>query len=252
MRKDHALFTRENWHPEKSGRNRNRNGWEIRFPARNFEIIVGRSLPEDRAACYLGLVHGYDGKPKRRLVEVLRAQGLQANQEITFIADGGEEVRTLVDRISPEAEHVLDWFHITMRIKWLAWHGNIHRLRDKASALVEDVVALELPYPNLKKFGAAAGDFYVYIDRNRASLINYGERYRAGERISSAFVEATVNAVVSKRFAKKQQLQWTPRGAHLLLQARTRALDGTLRSVFERWHPGLANDNFADPEHVAA
>ena len=44
---------------------------------------------------------------------------------------------------------------------------------------------------------------------NAESLINFGERYRAGERISSAFVEATVNAVVSKRFAKKQQMQWT-------------------------------------------
>lgn len=33
---------------------------------RNFEIIVGRSLPEDRAARYLGLVHGYDGRRARR------------------------------------------------------------------------------------------------------------------------------------------------------------------------------------------
>ena len=28
-------------------------------------------------------------------------------------------------------------------------------------------------------------------------------------------------------------------GAHLLLQIRTRALDGTLRPLFERWYPGL-------------
>jgi hypothetical protein len=34
---------------------------------------------KDRAPRYLGLVHGYDQKPKRRLVEVLREQGLQAN-----------------------------------------------------------------------------------------------------------------------------------------------------------------------------
>jgi hypothetical protein len=52
-----------------------------------------------------------------------------------------------------------------------------------------------------------------------------------------------VNAVISKRFAKRQQMQWTPRGAHLLMQLRTRTLDRTLRSMFERWHPGLANDN---------
>ncbi len=32
----------------------------------------------------------------------------------------------------------------------------------------------------------------------------------------------------------------------------TRALDGTLRPLFERWYPGLANDNSADPVQAAA
>jgi hypothetical protein len=83
-------------------------------------------------------------------------------------------------------------------------------------------------------------------------LINYGERFRAGERISSCLAESTVNAVISKRFAKRQQMQWTPRGAHLLLQTRSRALDGTLRPLFERWYTGLANDNATRSEQVAA
>ena len=43
-----------------------------------------------------------------------------------------------------------------------------------------------------------------------------------------------VNAVISKRFAKCQQMQWTKRGRHLLLQTRTRTLDGTFRPLFER------------------
>ena len=55
---------------------------------------------------------------------------------------------------------------------------------------------------------------------------NYGERYRNGERISTAFLESTVNQVVSKRMVKKQQMAWTERGAHLLLQTRTRVLNG--------------------------
>jgi hypothetical protein len=38
------------------------------------------------------------------------------------------------------------------------------------------------------------------------------------------------------------------RAPHLLLQTRTKTLDGTLRSTFERWYPGLANDN---PQPVA-
>ena len=57
-----------------------------------------------------------------------------------------------------------------------------------------------------------------------AAFINYGERFRAGERISSPFVESTVNTVASKRFAKKQEMRWTPHGVHLPLQGRTRTL----------------------------
>jgi hypothetical protein len=43
-----------------------------------------------------------------------------------------------------------------------------------------------------------------------------------GETISTAFVESTINQVVSRRFVKKQQMHWTLKGAHLLLQARTK------------------------------
>ena len=57
-------------------------------------------------------------------------------------------------------------------------------------------------------------------------------------------MESTVNLVVSRRFAKKQQMQWSKQGAHLLLQTRTRTLDGTLRGLFTRWYPAMAaNDN---------
>jgi hypothetical protein len=33
-----------------------------------------------------------------------------------------------------------------------------------------------------------------------------GERYRAGERISTSFVESTVDQVIGKRFCKRQQM----------------------------------------------
>ena len=99
---------------------------------------------------------------------------------------------------------------------------------------------------------SSANEFSVYIASNAGSLINYGERYRAGERISSCLAESSVNAVISKRFAKRQQMQWTKRGAHLLLQTRTRTLDGALRSLFEGWYPGLANNNTADAAQAEA
>jgi hypothetical protein len=64
-----------------------------------------------------------------------------------------------------------------------------------------------------------------------------GERRRQGETISTAFVESTINQVVSRRFVKKQQMQWTLRGAHLLLQTRAKMLNEDLDDLFRRWYP---------------
>lgn len=67
-------------------------------------------------------------------------------------------------------------------------------------------------------------------------IVNYGERFRAGERISTGFVESAVNQIVDKRFDKRQSMRWTQRGAHMLLQTRTRVLNGDLdRLVRDRY-----------------
>jgi hypothetical protein len=79
--------------------------------------------------------------------------------------------------------------------------------------------------------GCAAGS------NNEEFIPNFGERYRNGETISTAFVESTVNQVISKRMVKKRQMQWTPRGAHLLLQTRTKVLNNELEAVFRQWYP---------------
>jgi hypothetical protein len=39
---------------------------------------------------------------------------------------------------------------------------------------------------------------------------------------------------------KKQQMRWSPRGAHLLLQIRTRVLNDQLAAYFHRWYPSFS------------
>jgi hypothetical protein len=90
-------------------------------------------------------------------------------------------------------------------------------------------------------------EFGGYIRANASCIRNHGERYRAGEAISSAFVESTVNQVVSTRMVKKQQMRWTPEGAHLLLQARTRTLNGELATTFHAWYPDFFLDDHPVP-----
>jgi hypothetical protein len=80
-------------------------------------------------------------------------------------------------------------------------------------------------------------ELHTYVERNQEFVPNYGERYRNGERIASGFVESAINQVVSKRMVKKQQMGWSQRGAHLLLQIRTRVLDEEWENTFRRWYP---------------
>src|ERR1700680_305086 len=72
-----------------------------------------------------------------------------------------------------------------------------------------------------KKLLKAVREFRSYIEANQNFIPNYGDRYRHGEKISTAFAESAVNQVISKRMVKKQQMQWTESGAHNLLQIRT-------------------------------
>ena len=79
------------------------------------------------------------------------------------MSDGEETVRDLQLYMSPEAEHILDWHHVTMRLtvldqyakglvhhdrelgeeirhtlaplKWALWHGNLYKALHK----IEDV-----------------------------------------------------------------------------------------------------------------
>jgi len=64
---------------------------------------------------------------------------------------------------------------------------------------------------------------------------------RADEVISSPTAESAVNQVISKRMVKKQRIRWSPRGAHLLLQVRTRALNNDLADAFDRGYPGFTH-----------
>ena len=247
----------------------------------NFEVVVGQSIAQDRDSRYFGLVQSIDDKPKRRLHEILREQGLQMNQDITFLTDGGDTVRNLAADMSPCAEHVLDWFHLTMRltvlgqyakglahhdeeqaqaaarelkrIKGYLWNGNHRDALPCIDGLVDDLEELATTYPGIKAFRKGVDEFRTYVRRNADTIPNYAERYRYGERVSTAFAESTVNAVVGKRFSKRQQMRWSRRGAHLMLQTRTRVLDDTLRAKFQSWYPGLLHvQNAAPSDHVLA
>jgi hypothetical protein len=240
-----------------------------------FEVIVGKSVLSVRededvqspSPKRLGFVQTLDTKPKRRLYEVLQSQGLQMNQEITFLSDGDDKLRELQLKMSPKATHILDWFHLTMkltvldqfgkglvqcdaglgeatrdqieRLKWSLWHGQVDKALGKIDDLETSIESFNETYARFPRLVQALAELRTYIVNNRHVIPNYGERYHNGEAIATGFVESTVNEVVSKRFCKKQQMQWSKEGAHLLLQTRVRTLNGELGAIFKRWYPDM-------------
>ena len=102
-----------------------------------------------------------------------------------------------------------------------------------------DILDIKEGSPAHRKLLKAVRAFETYITRNRAFIPNYGERYRQGKTISTGFAESAVNQVVSKRFVKKQQMRWSERGAHLLLQIRAQVLNGDWRPTLSRWYPRM-------------
>ena len=208
------------------------------------------------------------------MLEVLRQHGFQDNQQVAFLSDGAENVRDLqIIIMAPEAEHILDWFHLTMRFtvlkqftlglkktdpkigqeienkltssKWHLWHGNgeeaLNLLENCSDIFMTDGLdeCVKINYQHKKKMLKQLEKLITYVENNQHIIPNYSDRYQYDEAISSSFVESTVNEVVTKRMVKKQQMQWTPKGTHYLLQARTAALNGDLSENFERWYPGL-------------
>jgi hypothetical protein len=125
------------------------------------------------------------------------------------------------------------------RIKWYLWHGNVLQALNELQSLEMDLdaAAFESKNENSQKLLKGVEELHTYVERNQEFVPNYGERYRNGERIASGFVESAINQVVSKRMVKKQQMGWSQRGAHLLLQIRTRVLDEEWENTFRRWYP---------------
>jgi len=89
----------------------------------------------------------------------------------------------------------------------------VARNTDEALECVEELdielSLIEAHSASAKKVADGIGEFETYIRNNCEFIPNFDERRWQGKTISTAFVESKINQVVSRRFVKKQQMQWT-------------------------------------------
>jgi len=113
------------------------------------------------------------------------------------------------DRLAPPDDVVTNVRKEWESLKWFCWHGNIFRALQITGDLVVDL-DVEEPSVSQAKPLKAVREFDGYLRANAARIPNYGERRRAGEAISTAFVESTVNQVISKRMVKNNKCAGHP------------------------------------------
>lgn len=232
--------------------------------ARSFELIVarcGRGGRGDAGGRYFVTASSEQKAIRDRTWHALRREGYCGYGDVTVLSDGAEILKRLPRAMPKPTTHIIDWFHIAMRVqpmqqiadfmvrsqpdlsetlssidreitavKWRLWHGRVDRaIRDLEGLLARLKSSQQEGVFSLARLHSLGSQLLTYIRSNRASIVNYGRRYRAGLRVATTLAESAVNSLIGKRMVKKQQMRWTPYGAHMLMQVRTAEINGELR-----------------------
>jgi hypothetical protein len=233
--------------------------------ARNFELVVarcgrgGRGEPGGR---YFATGSTEQHAIRDRTLHALQEVGYRDFGDVTVISDGAEILKRLPRAMPKPTTHIIDWFHIAMKIqpmqqiadhiarfqsgsiepvstigrdikavKWRLWHGHVERaIRDMQRLLARLKEMQRHSEFSITRLHSLSLQLLTYIRLNRTAIVNYGKRYRSGLRVATTLAESAVNSLVGKRMVKKQQMRWTRHGAHMLMQVRTADLNGELRA----------------------
>jgi hypothetical protein len=238
-----------------------------RQPERNFEIVAGKALDRDGQATRFAFVRNGGSEAVSAVGLALRHCGVNESTSVTVLTDGDAGLRAIHQQIVPRSDHILDWFHISMkftnlqqlakginadggvrshalaeidRAKWRLWNGFTHRGIVGLVRLGHWAQARCFEHlPSLNKLALRLLETIRYLELNADSMPDYGKRHRAGQRISTGFVESAVNEIIAKRMVKKQQMRWNRFTVQRFLDVRIHVLNGTLEDAFRHWHKGF-------------
>ncbi len=117
------------------------------------------------------------------------------------------------------------------RLRHLLWNGHHHKACEALSRITswaKDAIVLAEPgiEEKVRRLPTRCTELHSYVENSEGALIDYGQRYRAGNPISTSRAKGTVNQLVNARMNKRRQMRWSPQGAHRVLQVRAAVLDG--------------------------
>jgi hypothetical protein len=235
-----------------------------RKSGRNFELVVarcGRGGRGEAGGRYFVTAGADQYALSDRALHDLEQKGYRGFGDIAVISDGAEILKRLPRAMPKPTAHIIDWFHIAMKlqpmqqiadhmarsrrgdpeaslsidrriraVKWRLWHGRTNRAIQDLQELLDGLKPThEIEDLSTSRLRSLNAQLLTYVASDRRAIINYGKRYRAGLRVASTLAEGAVNSIAGKRMAKSQQMRWSVRGAHMLMQVRTADVKGELR-----------------------
>jgi hypothetical protein len=197
---------------------------------------------------------------------VLTGLGMTADTEVTILSDGADGPRSLAEAASTgTVYHVLDWFHLAMRIQhaaqcaggWPAdavsecrdravftdavehirrrlWHGQTGRalclIQCTLAALKARAEGKTAAARSAAKLSKALIALETYVSGLVDLIIDYASARLDDEPFSTSPTEGAVQWLLHRRMGARQQMRWSPRGAPLMLQVRTAIVNGSFEA----------------------
>ncbi|HTD29645.1 MAG TPA: ISKra4 family transposase, partial [Xanthomonadaceae bacterium] len=244
------------------------------YQVRTFEVFVAQSSNDDGEQIVFSSVRVEADRQTQQLRGELHRLGATPRTDFTILSHGADGPRSLGEAasIGPTC-HVLDWFHLAMRIqhvgqavegwpditngdrqngtlfadavehaRWRLWHGQMQRALDLIGDTVAALDAVAAVGPAARATAGEVGAFLrgleTYVAEQAAMIIDYAAARHDAEPISTAPTESTVQWLLHRRMGARQQMRWSPLGAHMMLRVRTAVANDTFErdyTVAERW-----------------
>ena len=248
----------------------------------SFEILTGRLAASGVKPRVFACVRSEVPSIADRFSSLLQTCAGTTSPKVCVITDGGNGVQSIHRQLPFPVTPILDWFHISMRIRyleqiskgmqarsetethtknllhrqmtklrWCFWHASFEKAEDKIrqALLLCRIIVAETPAfeESMSHLDYRLRDLWAYIEGNKTSVVAYAKRQKANKPISTAMAESAVNQIINARMCKRQHMRWTTRGAHLLAQVRCAVINDDLPVKLAAYFKKMSEL----PEHIS-
>ena len=162
---------------------------------------------------------------RKHLLSCAVKNGYGAYKETVLLSDGAAWIRNLRDDIFPDAQHILDYFHLCENVytfakylfgldeeKYKPWAEDICKALKKSNS--NQVLKELLPFKD-KRLPNCSVNLYHYI-ANNVNNIDYKKYLQCGYFIGSGAIESG-NKLILQRRLKQSGMRWNTKTAQFLL-----------------------------------